>query len=132
MLTDGVLNPMQPATNADPQRGLFLIGGPSAHYRWDTTQIVEQVATLIKEQPDIHWTLTTSRRTPPDCTQQLIDLSCSNLDVVPVEETQRGWVANSRRADGIVNRPCRKKSLAGTKFGQAAARTKVCYSLRKP
>lgn len=93
LLTDGVLNPIPAATDADPKRGLFLIGGPSAHYRWDTTGILEQIVTLIQENADVHWTLTTSRRTPSDCTQELVNLSHPNLDVVPVAETPRGWVA---------------------------------------
>ncbi len=93
LLTDGVLNPIQPANDADPKRGLFLIGGPSAHYQWNTGTILEQVITLIQERADIHWTLTTSRRTPSDCTRQLVDLSYPNLEVIPVEKTPRGWVS---------------------------------------
>ena len=93
LLTDGVLNPIQPATDANPQRGLFLIGGPSTHYEWDTVRILDQVTALVQENPNIHWTLTTSRRTPPDCAQNLVNLSHSNLDIIPVEKTPRGWVA---------------------------------------
>lgn len=93
VLTEGVLNPMQPATDASPKRGLFLIGGPSTHYSWDTNQILEQVVTLAQENPEIHWTLTTSRRTPADCTRNLTNLTDSNLEVIPVEETLKGWVA---------------------------------------
>ncbi len=93
LLTEGVLNPIQPAPNADPRHGLFLIGGPSTHYEWDTMGITDQVVALIRETPEIYWTLTTSRRTPKDCTQALIDLSFTNLEVIPVEKTQRGWVA---------------------------------------
>lgn len=94
LLTDGVLNPMQPAANASPQRGLFLIGGPSAHYSWDTDQILDQVITLVREKPNIHWTLTTSRRTPADCTQRLIELCYANLEIIPVEKTPKGWVGD--------------------------------------
>jgi len=93
LLTEGVLNPILPATNADTKRGLFLIGGPSKHYSWDTVNILKQVITLIHENPEIQWTLTTSRRTPVDCTRQLVELSHPNLTTVPVEETPRGWVA---------------------------------------
>ncbi len=93
LLTEGVLNPIQPATNADPKRGLFLIGGPSAHYDWDTANMLKQVVTLVQENPNIQWTLTTSRRTPADCTQKLISLSYPNLEIIPVEKTPRGWVA---------------------------------------
>ena len=93
LLTDGVLNPIQPAIDADPQRGLFLIGGPSRHYDWDTTGILDQVVSLVQENPKINWTLTTSRRTPSDCTQKLIGLFQPNLEIIPVEKTPRGWVS---------------------------------------
>lgn len=93
VLTEGVLNPIQPATNANPQRGLFLIGGPSTHYAWDTASMLEQITTLTQENPEIHWTLTTSRRTPSDCTESLIGLSHQNLEVIPVAKTPGGWVA---------------------------------------
>ena len=102
LLTEGVLNPIQPATKADPRRGLFLIGGPSTHYGWDTTWITTQVITLIQENPEIHWTLTTSRRTPADCTQALIDLSFTNLEVIPVEKTPKGWVAEKLQECKVV------------------------------
>ena len=93
LLTDGVLNPIQPAVDADPKRGLFLIGGPSTHYNWDTKGILGQVIALVGETPETKWTLTTSRRTPAECTQQLVNLSYPNLEVIPVEQTPRGWVA---------------------------------------
>lgn len=93
LLTDGVLNPMQPATEADPNLGLFLIGGPSAHYRWDTQKILGQVVTLVQEKPNIHWTLTTSRRTPSECTKRLVSLEYPNLKVIPAEDTPKGWVS---------------------------------------
>lgn len=95
LLTDGVLNPIQPAANADPKRGLFLIGGPSTHYAWDTSGILQQIVTLVQEQPKVRWTLTTSRRTPMNCTQALKDLSYPNLEIIPVEKTPKGWVAET-------------------------------------
>ena len=102
ILTDGVLNPIQPAPDAALQCGLFLIGGPSKHYKWDTAGILDQVVTLIRENPETHWTLTTSRRTPIDCTQALVDLSYQNLEVIPVEKTPGGWVAEKLRKCKIV------------------------------
>ena len=48
---------------------------------------------LIQENSNIQWTLTTSRRTPSDCTQQLTELFYPNLEVIPVEKTPSGWVA---------------------------------------
>lgn len=102
LLTDGVLNPIQLAENADPKRGLFLIGGPSAHYAWNTSKILQQIVTLVQERPAVRWTLTTSRRTPMNCTQALKDLSYPNLEIIPVEKTPKGWVAKTLKECKIV------------------------------
>lgn len=102
LFTEGVLNPIQPAIYADPKRGLFLIGGPSAHYEWDTNAMLNQIVTLIRENPEISWTLTTSRRTPTDCARALIHLSHANLEVIPVEKTPVGWVAKELQKCKVV------------------------------
>jgi mitochondrial fission protein ELM1 len=91
--TVGVLNPMQPVANAQADQGLFLIGGPSKHHGWDTVSLVDQVQQVLAADRQMQWVLTTSRRTPDDCEAALVALSGSNLKVVPVSETQSGWVA---------------------------------------
>jgi mitochondrial fission protein ELM1 len=91
--TVGVLNPMQPAANARAGRGLLLIGGPSKHHGWHTAALVGQVQQVLAADREMQWVLTTSRRTPEDCEAALVALDEPNLKVVPVGETQRGWVA---------------------------------------
>lgn len=91
--TIGVLNPMQPAANARAGRGLLLIGGPSKHHGWNTAGLVGQVQQVLAADREMQWVLTTSRRTPEDCEAALVALDEPNLKVVPVGETQRGWVA---------------------------------------
>ena len=66
ILTKGVLNHILPNSDKDVGNGLFLIGGPSAHYRWSTAEIFRQISTVIQRGPDIKWTVATSRRTPED------------------------------------------------------------------
>lgn len=66
LATRGVLNRIRPSSTLNPKRGLFLIGGPSAHFAWDSQQLWQQIAALVHAAPAKCWTLTTSRRTPPD------------------------------------------------------------------
>ncbi len=65
IVTRGVLNAVVPAGEHDAAQGLILIGGPSRHYRWDDAGIAHQVREIVAAQPEVAWTLTTSRRTPP-------------------------------------------------------------------
>ncbi len=102
LLTDGVLNALRPATSVSMDKGLILVGGPSKHYRWDTTQMLKQVKRLVKEQKSMEWTLTTSRRTPKDSTKELLALKMKNLQVIPLEKTQPGWVADQLQGCGVV------------------------------
>ncbi len=102
LTTDGVLNPMKRAKSAQVDQGLFLIGGPSKHYEWNTPQMLKQVMQLVEEGPEIDWTLTTSRRTPEACTAALLELSYPNLKVVPVDQTPQGWVAEQLERCGRV------------------------------
>lgn len=93
-LTDGVVNRIQPATNASPNAGLFLIGGPSKHHGWDEARILAQVREVVAADSSIHWTLTTSRRTPVSTTDSLCNLNEASLTVVPFEKTDPDWVGS--------------------------------------
>ncbi len=49
----------------DTTKGLILLGGPSKLFAWDSQAIAKQLHTLIeKYSENIHWVLSTSRRTP--------------------------------------------------------------------
>lgn len=93
MLTEGSLNPIQPAGAADPHRGLLLVGGPSPHFGWEQQALLEQIKTVVQQQPDIDWILSTSRRTPATFLPAMKQLQLPRLNLVSVEDTQPGWVA---------------------------------------
>ncbi len=93
VLTTGALNPVRPARDADARRGLILVGGPSSHHGWDENAMLDQVGRVVASAPDVDWTLTTSRRTPPGTTKALQALPLDNLEVVLQERTEPGWVA---------------------------------------
>lgn len=90
--TRGALTAVQPGGEHAADRGLFLIGGPSAHHAWDGETIVAAVRKIVEQSPTIHWTLTTSRRTPVETTEHLLGLGLAGLEVIPVEQTSADWV----------------------------------------
>lgn len=90
IVTRGVLNAVEPGGPHDARQGLILIGGPSRHYRWDDAAVAAQVQSLMTAQPDVRWTLTTSRRTP---TGFLAALGMPmGLDIHPYNQTPPGWL----------------------------------------
>jgi uncharacterized protein len=96
VLTRGALNPVviSPQSADRCGRGLFLIGGPSAHHRWPGCTLVDQVVQIAQRDLNRQWTLTTSRRTPAEFVGKLRDrVELERHDIVPVEETPPGWVA---------------------------------------
>lgn len=93
LLTEGSLNPVLPATDADPHAGLLLIGGPSPHFDWDGDALIQQISNVVTRQADLHWTLTTSRRTPTEFLAKLSQLQLPRITLLSVDDTQPGWVA---------------------------------------
>lgn len=93
LLTEGSLNPVLPATDADPGAGLLLIGGPSPHFDWDGEALIGQIRDVVAHHPDLHWTLSTSRRTPAEFLPKMRALNLPGVTLMSVEETPPGWVA---------------------------------------
>lgn len=89
--TRGVLNTARPSTAREADKGLFLIGGPSKHYGWDTPGLRGQIDAILAGTPGMRWTLTTSRRTPADTEAALLTLRECGVDVRPVRDTPPGW-----------------------------------------
>lgn len=100
LVTQGVLNRMQPAGERDSAAGLILVGGPSAHVDWSDTTILTQLQRLLEQDDGVSWTLTTSRRTPESFLQLLADLPRERLVVVPVADTGPDWLLARLAAAG--------------------------------
>lgn len=92
LATRGALNRIQPSTTLDARRGLLLIGGPSAHFGWDSAALHRQIAAIVAADPAMHWTLTTSRRTPAEFLDGLRPMADERPRVVPVAETGPDWL----------------------------------------
>ena len=89
--TRGALNTARPGAERNADQGLFLIGGPSKHYRWDNASLRAQIDAIVAATPGMRWTLTTSRRTPADTEAALLGLQARGVDVRPVRDTPPGW-----------------------------------------
>lgn len=90
MLTQGVLNAMQPATVKRPGYTLVLVGGVSKHFRWDDAQVLAQLDTLMARHPQVR--ITDSRRTPPALRAELAKRW--PVTYQPWEKCPPGWLAS--------------------------------------
>lgn len=92
--TRGVLNSIVKSNHARNQNSaLILIGGPSKHFEWNHDSVMRQIDDLLKLNPDTHYTLTTSRRTPAGFLESLRRVNLPSLEIVPFETTDSAWVA---------------------------------------
>lgn len=104
--TMGAINHVPFSNQSDSSQGLILIGGPSSHYGWSDQQMIDQLRQLIKQREDIHWTLTTSRRTPASFLPALNtalanDSNLPALKIVPLEQTGGGWLLQHYQDCGV-------------------------------
>lgn len=99
--TEGALNRIVPSDRLDSRKGLILIGGPSDHFDWSTTEVLDQVTEVIRKSPEVSWTLTTSRRTPADFVAQW-RLRAVAGQLIPAEETGPQWLPEQLSTAGTV------------------------------
>jgi len=111
--TIGALHGVHPHPERPKTHTLILIGGPSKEYGWNEAQLLEQLSTVsswqlaedgsqrTEDKTEAQFLLTTSRRTPESFVEALRQ-ACPQIEVVPVEETPRGWVAEKLAASRAV------------------------------
>lgn len=88
--TRGVLNRVQPSATARKHQAIILVGGPSSHYRWDSTQVRRQIQAIVSGS-DHPWIVATSRRTPAEFLDSLRTVA-GDVRLVPPEATDAGWL----------------------------------------
>ena len=89
--TLGMLSPAQ-VSDADPQRGVVLLGGISKHFHWSNEEITTQVHAIVQQSPQLRWQVIDSRRTPDDL-QQHLKLP-ENAKYVHWRATQDSWLTH--------------------------------------
>jgi mitochondrial fission protein ELM1 len=102
LLTQGVLNVIRPGRSHSPERGLILLGGPSAHFGWSDAAVVEQIRVLLGQPQPRAWILGTSRRTPVATEQRLRELAGAAVSIVPWQDTDRDWLPAQLAQAGVV------------------------------
>ena len=100
LVTEGALNRIRASNTLNPNQGLILIGGVSPHFAWDSDAVQVQIRSILVRTPEVHWTLTTSRRTPTDFLAQLP--AAANLDIVTHTVTSPDWLPGQLTQCGTV------------------------------
>jgi mitochondrial fission protein ELM1 len=104
LVTRGSVNRMQRARWGDMQHGLFLLGGPSRHFRWDPQAVLEQLARIVRRSPDRRWVVATSRRTPAGFAHLLEQRleEQSRLRIVSWQDRSGDWLAGQLEQSACV------------------------------
>lgn len=91
--TKGVLNTIKSDGPHEKNKSLIMVGGPSKHFKWASSNLVAQIYELVNQNSNIQYTLTTSRRTPKNFVSAIKRIHFSNLTIVTFADTHPGWVA---------------------------------------
>jgi glycosyltransferase involved in cell wall biosynthesis/mitochondrial fission protein ELM1 len=77
--TQGPLNRVIPDKQSPRDLNLILLGGKSKHFHWNDEQILSQLETILRENPEQVWHYFVSRRTPASCIEKLHQLKSEQL-----------------------------------------------------
>jgi mitochondrial fission protein ELM1 len=95
ILTAGAPNCAINAGKHRPEYGLILLGGIDAksHF-WQDDEIIDKVRNVIIDEPCIHWTISSSPRTPEKTVLKVRNLVklYGNCSFFHYEETGDGWI----------------------------------------
>ena len=88
------LPPVGSSRQIDENLGVFLVGGPSRHFKWSDQLIAEKIENIIRHnsQSEIKWILSTSRRTPISFLSEMKKINLGNLEVIEYQDTPTDWV----------------------------------------
>lgn len=93
IVTQGALNPIVNEHRHETNRILIALGGDSKRHQWNEEKVLTSIQNIVRDYPDTHIIVTTSRRTPANFISHLETLPCAQqLQLFPVEETPQGWI----------------------------------------
>jgi uncharacterized protein len=119
--TEGSLNRIQPATQQDSRRGIFLIGGPSRHFAWSDEDVLRQILSVTQKE-SMQWTLATSERTPESFVRAWRN-QIREIPLVTSQECSSQWLPEQLAECGVSWVTCDSMSMiyealtAGTRVG---------------
>ncbi|KPJ99916.1 MAG: hypothetical protein AMJ60_03355 [Desulfobacterales bacterium SG8_35] len=79
----------------NPDSGLILVGGlDKKSHTWNSRKVAEQIQTIIRRNPSVQWTASSSPRTPEDTCRELEEMASSmrQLAFFRSKETPAGWI----------------------------------------
>ena len=79
-------------TKKKENMALFLIGGPSRHFHWDSKIILEQIKNISKKFKFKKLLITTSRRTPIDFIDEFNRLKIKNIQLYEHTKITNNWL----------------------------------------
>ena len=89
-------------TKKKENMALFLIGGPSKHFYWNSKILLEQIKNISKKYKFKKLLITTSRRTPIDFIDEFNRLKIKNIKLYEYTKTTNDWLdKNIIRAKNI-------------------------------
>ena len=90
--TRGVLNRLRPQNNPVDNTGLILVGGPSRHHDWLEDSLLEQLSSIVDNDPEMDWTIATSPRTPAATETVLHRLTSERVELALFREADASWL----------------------------------------
>lgn len=109
MRTEGSLNRIQPSTEQNSRKGIFLIGGPARHFAWSDENVLQQILSITRRER-IQWTLATSERTP----ENFVRIWRSQVPEIPLvtsQECSSQWLPEQLAKCGIAWVTCDSMSM---------------------
>ena len=94
-LTVGPPNTLKYEGKHQDDRGLILVGGvDDKSHIWKSEEVVANIRTVINRNPALHWTMSSSPRTPENTCQSLESIAASmgNVSFYRATETPPGWI----------------------------------------
>jgi len=100
LLTDGPPGLNLDLGKHDATVALVLVGGvDEKSHVWDSHAIAGNIAAILRQHPELNWTLTTSPRTPADFQGVFAQYQQGGqIDLCPFDQTPSGWLEKKLQA----------------------------------
>ncbi len=104
-LTIGAPNCSQNKRKHQKECGLILLGGVDIKsHHWESRQMAEMVEEIVKREAQIHWSVSSSPRTPQDTIvmiKKLVDVY-DNINFFDYQNTLPGWIEEQYDKSDVV------------------------------
>jgi uncharacterized protein len=89
----------------DPARGLILVGGlDRKSHHWDSPAIMARIEHIVRRQPHLHWTISSSPRTPEEMILLLDHFFAGGgpISFFRSQDTPDGWIEKAYAENQMV------------------------------